>query len=286
VLYGVETAIAEEVIGDFEDLTPAQTVQIARRLQQGASRISLAASKGYTQAVSSRMRANFRHLRHDLRNPLGTIKSVLALMDDETIPTDERVNPRFRAMARRNARLLGELIADRLSDSEVVSPLLAYQNVSLRTVACAIRRDLRAEAAARSITILVAGTKTRVRVDAIGLELMLHELLHVVLQEASEGDEIRIDFGEGTTGDRAIVRIHCMPVHPLIANHASLERLTVLAAQLGAKLETKDCLILSLPVQHLESGTTLNVLKHSDIGELHHDVRSTHQRENGQSSSF
>jgi signal transduction histidine kinase len=282
VLYRVETTVAGEVSGD---LNLADMVRLTRRLQQDASLLSRAAVKGYTQAVSSRMRATFRHIRHDLRNPLGTIKSVLALMDDETIPILERANPRLRAMARRNARLLGELIADRLSDSEVVSPVPVYQSVSLRTVACAVRRDLRAEAMARSVTILIAGTKAHVRVDAVALELMLYELLRAALQEASKEDEISIDFSDGT-GDRAIVRIQSMPAHPPIADHASLERLTTLMLQMGARLETKDCLILSLPIQHLESDTTLSVLQPSDSRESHHDVRGTRQRENGQSSSF
>jgi hypothetical protein len=286
VLYGVETALTGEVAADLRDLGPADTLRLARCLQQSMSLVSLAAAKGYTQAASSRIRANFRHLRHELRNPLGTIKSVLALMEDETIPIDERANPRFRAMARRNARLLGELIADRLNDSAVVSPLLTYQNISLRTVVCAIRRDLRGQAAVRSATILVAGTKARVRVDAVGLELMLHELLRVTLQEASEGDEISIDFGEGTAVDHAIVRIQSMPARPPIADHTSLERLTTLATQLGMKLETKDRLILSLPAHPLESSTTRTELKRLDFGQSHHNVRSTRQRENGQSSSF
>jgi signal transduction histidine kinase len=259
VLYRVEGAMAWETAGD---VGLADAMRLSRWLQQGASLLSLAVAKGYTQAVADGMRDNFRLLRHDLRNPLGTIKSILALMDDETIPVDKRANPRFRAMAKRNARALGELIADRLSDSEAVSPVLSCQTVSLRTVACSVRRDLRAEVTARAVTVLVAGAKALVRVDAVGLELMLYELLRAALQEAPEGDELSIDFGDGTEA-RAIVRMQSTPARPPIANRASLERLTALAAQMGGKLETKDCLVLSLPVQHMEASATAREVSRS-----------------------
>ena len=44
------------------------------------------------------------------------------MMDDETMPAEARAHPRFRAMAKRNARALGDLIADRLSDTAAVLP--------------------------------------------------------------------------------------------------------------------------------------------------------------------
>ena len=121
-LYAMETAVT----GEFE-ASAADGVKLSRRLQQSSSLLTLAASKGYTQAMTDAMRDRFRHLRHDLRNPLGTIKSVLSMMDDETMPAEARTDPRFRAMAKRNARSLGDLIADRLSEN---APLPAVAAVS------------------------------------------------------------------------------------------------------------------------------------------------------------
>ena len=246
-LYAVEVIVVDET-----EATAVDGVHVSRRLQQATSLLSLAATKGYTQAMGEAMRSRFRHLRHDLRNPLGTIKSVLAMMDDETMPAEARSHPRFRAMATRNARSLGDLIADRLSDVEAVVPALLQQSASLRTVACGVRRDLRAETEARSATIVVDGARTRVMVDAVGLELMLHELLLAALHEATAGDELSVGFGAGD-GERAAVTLHCAPVRAPVANPSALERLGALAAQMGAALESDaHIMTLLIPVRRVE----------------------------------
>jgi hypothetical protein len=57
-------------------------------------------------------------LRHDLRNPIGTIRSALSLMADETVPEEARRSPRFSAMIERNTTSLDQMIVARLSDAE------------------------------------------------------------------------------------------------------------------------------------------------------------------------
>jgi signal transduction histidine kinase len=293
-LYAVEITVANNVTGD---ITPADAVQVCRRLQQGSSLLTLAAAKGYTHTVTDQRRHQFRHLRHDLKNPLGTIKSVLALMDDETIPLNERSNPRFRAMAKRSIWSLGELIAERLSDAEAVLLTYPFQRVSLRTVACTVCRDLRAEAVARGTTVLVADTKVCAQIDAVGLELMLHELLLAALQESREGDELSVDFGEpGNT--YTTVRLQRTPNHPLISERPALERLGAFAVQIGAKLDVGEQLILTYPVQGVLTGMLTELSSYvpvtaaadapaqSDSGDPCHDIRGTCQRDHGQSSPF
>lgn len=251
-LYAVELILVDET-----EATAVDGVHVSRRLQQATSLLSLAATKGYTQAMGEAMRSRFRHLRHDLRNPLGTIKSVLAMMDDETMPAEARSHPRFRAMATRNARSLGDLIADRLSDVEAVVPALLQQSASLRTVACGVRRDLRAEAESRSATIVVDGARVRVMVDAIGLELMLHELLLAALHEAMAGDELSVGFNEGD-GERAAVTLRCVPARPPVSNPSTLDRLGALALQMGAALETAaHSMTLLIPVRRVELTVTV-----------------------------
>ena len=251
-LYAVELIIVDEI-----EATAVDGVHVSRRLQQATSLLSLAATKGYTQAMGDAMRSRFRHLRHDLRNPLGTIKSVLAMMDDETMPAEARSHPRFRAMANRNARSLGDLIGDRLSDVEAVVPALLQQSASLRTVACGVRRDLRAEAESRSATIVVDGARVRVMVDAVGLELMLHELLLAALHEATAGDELSVGFGEGD-GERAAVTLRCVPARPPVSNPSALDRLGVLASQMGSALEpAAHIMTLLIPVRRVELTVTI-----------------------------
>jgi signal transduction histidine kinase len=255
-MYAVEHAVT--VPGDAPHQAPVATVadgvRLCRRLQQATSLLSLAATKGYTQAVSDGLRDRFRLLRHDLRNPLGTIKSVLALMDDETVPADARAHPRFRAMAERNARSLDALIVARLSDAAALLPALSHQRVSLRVIACGVRRDLRAEAEARDAIVLVADARTRVCVDAVSLELLLHTLLHAALQESSEGDELSVDFGEATA-DRATVILARSPAGPAVTDASSIGRLQSLASRMGARVTVGETVVVSVPIRPDEGGT-------------------------------
>jgi signal transduction histidine kinase len=289
VLYAAEMSVGEESGG-----TVADGIRLSRRLQQASSLLTLAAAKGYTEAMTDTMRVRFRHLRHDLRNPLGTIKSVLAMMDDETLPAEERTHPRFRAMAKRNARTLGDLIAERLSDSEALVPALGQQSVSLRAIACGVRRDLRAHAEARTATVTVGSTRAHVQVDAIGLELLLHELLLAALQEAAAGEELHIEFGE-IHDAHATMSLRGTSARQPVSDAAALERLTVLARQLHGKLDVDGQVIgLRVPVRPAE--TTEQEPEVADRraepppasahGKPGHDVRGAGERDHGQSSAL
>ena len=298
-LYAVEASLVDDAEGSAAD-----GVRVSRRLQEAFSLLTLAATRGYTQAMSVGMRDRFRHLRHDLRNPLGTIKSVLAMMDDETMPADTRAHPRFRAMAKRNARSLGELIADRLSDTAAIVPPLMQQHASLRTIACSVRRDLRGPTQARGATITVGSAPAQVLVDAVALELLLHELLLAALQESKEGDEIGVEFSE-RRADRVDVLLLCVPPRAVVTDGPALKRLTELSRQMGAELRLADAaMTLVLPVQRADSGAreverTASVSgahgaadtaplddSPSGEGEASHDVRRAREREHGKSSPF
>lgn len=249
VLFATEADLASR---EWEGLGLAAGVQLARRLRRFSSLAVMAAAKGYTQAASDEMRDRFRRLRHDLRNPLGTIKSVLTLMDDQSVPEDARAHPRFRAMATRNARTLDDLIAARLSDSQAMLPSLARQRVSLRTIACGVRRELRAEADARGATVVIDSDTARVRVDAIGLELVLHELLHAALCEAEDGDELHVAFGP-IERTHVTVRLESSTKGNPVHDARALSRLATLATRIGASLRHTDAIALELPVHEQES---------------------------------
>lgn len=293
VLYSVEATIATRGGMTFG---LADGVRLARRLQQASSLLTLAATKGYTQAMSDEMRDRFRHLRHDLRNPLGTIKSVLAMMDDETMPLEARSHPRFRVMAKRNARSLDTLIAERLSDMAALLPVGSHQSVSLRTIACAVRRHLRAEAGTRSVVVVVADARRRVKVDAIALELVLLEILLAALHESEEGDELGVDFDE-VSGGQAGIRLERTPARPVVSDKETLARLSVLAVRMGASLEIGVRLVLLVPVFAVAaSGAVRERAVEESVdsapdtpqrlggGQPRHDVGGSRERDHGQSS--
>jgi signal transduction histidine kinase len=299
MLYAVEASLAE-----WPGAPVAAGVRLSRRLQQATSLLGLAATKGYTQAMGDVMRERFRHLRHDLRNPLGTIKSVLAMMDDETMPAETRTHPRFRAMAKRNARALGELIAHRLRDGEALVPALVQQAVSLERIASAVRRDLRAEAQARAATVAIGrGARTAVVIDAVGLELVLYELLLAALREASAGDEVILEFGD-VRNERITVSLASVPSRQPISNPDMLQRVVAVVEWMSGELRIEASTIsVRVPAHCAERPAAADVVsavpfaaaadalpegnrppgKPSGGGEPGHDVGSASEREHGQS---
>lgn len=243
ILYALERFAEED-----RTASAADGLRLARRLQQSAGLVVAAAAEGFMQGVSDGMRDRFRHLRHDLRNPLGTIKSVLALMDDESVPADARANPRFRAMASRNARSLEEMIVARLADAAAMHPVLGRQLVSPRRLACAVRRDLRAEASARDVAIVVGPMSSRVSLDAGALQLLVHALLMAAFQEAPRGSELRLEFGD-VVNRRFAIRLFSDSPAGTITGEAAQQRLRDLAGRMQASIEFGPDVTVSMLVK-------------------------------------
>lgn len=267
-------------------------VRLARGIQRRGALLSLAATRGYMQAYSDTLRDRFRHLRHDLRNPLGTIKSVLALMDDDSVPLEARVNPSFRAMATRNARSLEELIADRLGDAAALLPVISGHDVSIRAIACAVRRELRAEAERRGVSILVEQGESHGQLDAAGLELLLRGTLQAVLQECSSGERLQVEFAQA--GGRATVIVSGDSGRRPIRDTKALERLGALATRIGASLNAAERVELSLQFRPSDNGRAQTVDRERSLsresgglgdGEARHDVRGTHEGHHGQTGA-
>ncbi len=287
-LFAMESALGR--VDDLPATTAADGVKLSRRLQRRCALLSLAATRGYMQAYTEALRDRFRHLRHDLRNPLGTIKSVLALMDDDSVPLEARRNPRFRAIATRNAKSLEEMIAVRLDDVTAMLPVITSQDVSVRAIACAARRELRAEAERRGVTISVEQDGPRGRLDAAGLELLLCELLKATLLECEPGEEIHIGFEQ--PAGRATVVISCESGHSLLRDLRTLERLSTLAGQIGATIAPGVRTLVSIslrsgesaPAPELERPVPRDADELSD-GEARHDVRGAREGHHGQTGA-
>ena len=97
---------------------PLDVMRVCRQLEEAAGTARVASTRGFVEAADHALLERFRRLRHDLRNPIGTIRSALSLMADETVPEEARRSPRFRAMIERNTMSLDQLIVARLSDAE------------------------------------------------------------------------------------------------------------------------------------------------------------------------
>jgi signal transduction histidine kinase len=265
-------------------------VWLAQRLHDRAGLLSLAVIRGYTQAQSDTLRARFRHLRHDLRNPLGTIKSVLALMDDESVPAEARENANFRAMAKRNARALEEMIADRLGDTTVPIPTLIDRDVSVQNVAETVCGGLRREAERRGVAVLIDTTDLRGRFDVPGLELLLQVVLEAALRESRAGERIHLTFDENSK-DRVAICLSRKSGHLPIERRNALDRLGVLARGMGASVTFGDPIVVSLPMDAGDRGArtvskdvTPGDAKGLGVAEKSYNLRSSREDDHGQAN--
>jgi signal transduction histidine kinase len=94
-----------------------ETLELALRIEHIVAETRRRATDAYAAALSEELRLRYRSLRHEMRNSLGTIRTSLALMNDESLPEEARQHPRLRDMLGRNAHFLDALILDALSDA-------------------------------------------------------------------------------------------------------------------------------------------------------------------------
>ncbi len=207
LLIAMSLFACERAAGDYTGpSTAADGIALARRLHRSFSLFSLAASKGFTYAYTAALRTQLRGIRHDLRNPLGTIQNALALMTDEQLTLEQRNNPRYQAMVARNARTLDGMIGSELGEAVALPSEFVRQEVSLRDVAMAVRRDLREEASEADCMIQVDSSLPIVMADSIGFELVLKSVVIAALRRASEGSSIHVDL-HALGSKSAVVRV-------------------------------------------------------------------------------
>ena len=227
VLAAAEQAVRRAAEGAPDDTGPidpmrtagaADGIAAARQLQRAGGLYTHAAAASFLHAIVSALRAHYRILRHDLRNPVGTIRGALSLMEDESVPIESRLGPKVRAMVARNALSLDDLISTGLDDVTAESLLKAPQQLSLRDLALATRRALREPARLADCDIVVADALPAGRVDAAAVELTLSAVLLAGIACAAPGDVLRVEDGrppapEGADPARPLDAITLRVVH-------------------------------------------------------------------------
>jgi signal transduction histidine kinase len=192
LMYAAERAVAAGGAAAAFGADAAGALAVGRKIHKAVALLTLSAAKGFTNAYVAELQEHYRMLRHDLRNPLGTIKSAVSFMEDDSVPAEMRNSPRYRGMIARNAKSLDVLIGSQLSDASTYVPAFAQQEVSLGDVALVVRRDLREEAVARGCPIEPDASLPTVVVDAASVELSLNLAASAALRAAAPGTPVRI----------------------------------------------------------------------------------------------
>ena len=242
-LYALETAA-----GADDMATAADGIALARRLQRARSLLSLATVKGFTEAYFAEVRARYRLLRHDLRNPLGTIRTAVSLMEDETIPAEMRQNPRFRTMVKRNATSIDAMIGSRLADTTTRDEAFSWHVVSLADVVRTVRRDLREDAAEAHCDIAWQQDLPTLRTDALGAELILRTVVGAVLRETIPHTEVRVELERADRETVTLAIRHQAGVQRHAGCEAGLALAERLAVRMGGRVWRDEAVHVALPI--------------------------------------
>ena len=237
---------AERELERMEGGSPVEGMQVARRLHEAGSLLRLTAAKGFTHSYLGALRDRYQTLRHDLRNPLGTIKSAISMMDDQSVPAELRADPRFRVMVTRNATSLDGMIGAGLSDDAAHELAFSRQRISLRDIALAVRRDLRQRSAEVACAIEISEGLPMISADPMGFELMLKAVLVTLLARLPAGSTIRIE--EAEVKDRsAVVRVVYEHADGVEDSPAAQALASELSEQTGVRIWAAGPVFLEVP---------------------------------------
>lgn len=205
-LSALRRALLEECEAEVNEVdAPAAAgsgIRLALRITDACAALEHAAVGGFVSAQASRMRKHFRRLRHDLLNPIGTVRSAVAMMQDSSVPAPAGGKNRFPDMIARNAGTLATMIGERLSDSAAAASAGIVREVSLRDLALAVRRDLEEIAVGAECEIAVADDLPAARVDPSFVVTVLKSVLGVALARAKPHH--RIAVRSGAVRERAV----------------------------------------------------------------------------------
>ena len=216
---------------------PTETLAVVRRLHEAMSLLTLAATRGHAHTHEEGVRSQLRTLRHDLRNPIGTIQSAAALMQDESLPAEQRANPRYAQMVVRNAQTLQEIVTRGLGEEGGAAAPVAPPRVPLRDLAAAVRRAVRAESERAECRVDVDETLPEVRAAVGGLELTLRSLLTATIEALPQGSVVRLAH---VPADGARARVTILSQPPLDDPHAVVSEAARIAEATGARLGVGD----------------------------------------------
>ena len=267
---------AERVASRGEDRGSAgEGLAVARGIQRATSLATFAAVRGFTGAHVERQRVRLRTIRHDLRNPLGTIRNAVALFDDDSIPAHRRDPARLHAMVARNAAQADALVERNLVDGLKGDDALGQRVVAVGDVAIAVRRVLRDELDAAGAEIVVSSDLPVVRTDAASLELVLLVALAGAIAGMGGDREApaRIIVEPDAKSEQS-VRVRISGVTGRLSELPGVLLAREIAQWAGGELTMPDALVVELPMSPGESGDDLR----PSLGESGDDLRRPDER--------
>lgn len=149
-----------------------------------------------TELESDRKRV-LRHVSHELKTPLASLREGVALLDDGVLGTLAPGQREVTGILAHSARTLQERIEQllRLNASQFDARSLHLQPTALLPLLREVVEEQRLPARARGVTIRLAGEAPIVRADGDKLRTVFSNLLANAIAYSPAGGRVRIELG-------------------------------------------------------------------------------------------
>jgi two-component system sensor histidine kinase GlrK len=164
---------------------PADLQQVGRRLDWLRQRLA--------DLEANRARV-LRHVSHELKTPLASLREGIALLDDRVVGTLTGDQREVVAILESNARLLQQRIEGLLDYNAAVfdARRLNRRRVALRALVDAVLAEQRLQMQARRLRVTVGGAAPALWADPDKLKIVLANLVANAVSFSPEGGEIRL----------------------------------------------------------------------------------------------
>jgi signal transduction histidine kinase len=193
---------------ETESANRTEWMVTVERVHAACSLLTQAALQGFTRSMMTDLHKQYRDIRHDMKNPLGTIKNALSLMADAPAKEPNEA-VQFRSMASRNTKALETLIRQRLADGAMEPRALVGSKVRLRELADEVRHSVAAAARAASVTIALAdelSPECEAQVDGLAVRLLVRSVIATAIRCVGPRAEVTLGFA-GNSGSTIRLRV-------------------------------------------------------------------------------
>lgn len=230
--------LALERTGEGDAVARSAALDAVRRIRAAAALLHDAAAQAFSRAALQALEADARAVRHELKNPIGTIRNALCLLrespDAPLLAEGPSASPdRLHAIALRGTGALEVLVRDRLTAATSVDLFLGRGSPLAELVARAVR-GLGDRAAASGVVLVVgeSGHEGTVRTRALGLDLVIRSALVAAVRSAALDTRVIVDLAG--RDERCWIRVR--PERPDTSRPGILDGARELAALAGLGL--------------------------------------------------
>lgn len=229
--------LALERTGAGDAIGRAEALDALLRVRDAATLLHEAAVQGFSHSALRALEAHAREVRHELKNPIGTIRNAVAMLQEGSVSRSDEVDAhpgRLHAIAVRGAAQLETLVRERLTGAAMRDVLLG-SGTPFGDVIAALIDALAPRARGAGVTLVAAPSVHEIafRCRRPGVDLVIRSMSVAAVRAADSGSRVLVDLLDTADGGR---RVRVRPEQPSHAATDLLDGAHELAGRVGLSL--------------------------------------------------